>query len=125
MPKILIVDDELHIRILYKKEFEQEGYEVILAGSAEEALQKIASDRPPVVILDIELEDGNGLDLLHRLRQEYRDCAVILNSAYATYKSDFQSWLADAYLMKSSDLQPLKDKVRTLLSGLDRVGKPR
>ena len=123
MPKILIVDDELHIRILYKKEFEQDGYEVILAGSAEEALQKIAVERPPVVILDIELEDGNGLDLLHRLRQEYRDCAVILNSAYATYKSDFQSWLADAYLMKSSDLNPLKEKVRTLISGLSRAGK--
>ena len=50
------------------------------------------------------------------LRQEYRDCAVILNSAYATYKSDFQSWLADAYIMKSSDLEPLKDKVKYLLT---------
>ncbi len=123
MPKILIVDDELHIRILYKKEFEQEGYEVLLAASAEDALSQIGSEHPQVVILDIELGEGNGLDLLHRLRQEHRDCSVILNSAYATYKSDFQSWLADAYLMKSSDLKPLKDKVRTLITGLSRAGK--
>jgi DNA-binding response OmpR family regulator len=68
------------------------------------------------VILDIGLEDSSGLDLLNQLRQGYRDCAVILNTAYSTYKSDFQSWLADAYIMKSSDLTQLKAKVKDLLT---------
>jgi DNA-binding response OmpR family regulator len=119
----MVVDDEAHIRMLYKKEFEHEGYEVILAEGTEAALVALTTHRPRLVILDIELQDGNGLDLLNRLRQEYRGCAVVLNSAYSTYKSDFQSWLADAYIMKSSDLKPLKDKVRTLLA--DKVGEPR
>ncbi len=116
MYKILVVDDEAHIRMLYKKEFERDGYTVVVASDCESVFQTMAAERPDLVILDIELGQGNGLDLLNRLRQEYRDCAVILNSAFSTYKSDFQSWLADAYIMKSSDLKPLKDKVRSLLT---------
>ena len=116
MPKLLIVDDETYIRMLYKKEFEGDGYEVFVAPGAKEALEIMTAQRPDLVILDIELGDQSGLTLLNRLRQEFRDCAVVLNSAYSTYKSDFQSWLADAYIMKSSDLKPLKNKVRSLLA---------
>ncbi len=116
MPKLLVVDDETYIRMLYKKEFESDGYEVQVAACAENALEMMTMHRPDLVILDIELGDENGLNLLNRLRQEYRDCAVVLNSAYSTYKSDFQTWLADAYIMKSSNLNPLKDKVKVLLT---------
>jgi DNA-binding response OmpR family regulator len=116
MPKLLVVDDETYIRMLYKKEFESDGYKVQVAASAEDALEMMTTHHPDLVILDIELGDENGLNLLNRLRQEYRDCAVVLNSAYSTYKSDFQTWLADAYIMKSSNLNPLKDKVKLLLT---------
>jgi len=116
MYKIMVVDDEVHIRMLYKKEFEQEGFEVVLVPGAEGALAAMAAHRPDLVVLDIELGGENGLELLNLMRQTYRECPIILNSAYSTYKSDFQSWLADAYVMKSSDLRPLKDKVRSLLT---------
>jgi len=116
MPKLLIVDDETYIRMLYKKEFEGDGYEVYVAPGPKEALEIMSAQRPDLIILDIELGDQSGLTLLNRLRQEFRDCVVVLNSAYSTYKSDFQSWLADAYIMKSSDLKPLKSKVKTLLA---------
>lgn len=115
MPKILVVDDEIFIRMLYKKEFESDGYEVMAAAGEGEAMTAMRGFRPDLVILDIELSDSNGLELLNRLRQEYRDAIVVLNSAYSTYKADFQSWLADAYIMKSSDLNPLKGKVKDLL----------
>ncbi len=117
MATILVVDDEAHLRMLYKKEFENDGYTVITAASAEHAEALIRTSPPDLVILDIELNDSNGLEFLNRLRQERRDLAVVLHSAYATYKSDFQSWLADAYVMKSSDLVPLKEKVTELLTG--------
>ena len=116
MPKLLVVDDETYIRMLYKKEFEGDGYEVSLASNTDEALDMMQKQQPDIVILDIELGKESGLALLNRLRQEYRECAIVLNSAYSTYKSDFQSWLADAYIMKSSDLNPLKEKVKTLLA---------
>ncbi len=115
MPKLLVIDDETYIRMLYKKEFENDGYEVSVAADCGEALQSMEKNRPDAIILDIELGDESGLSLLNRIRQQYRECAVVLNSAYSTYKSDFQSWLADAYIMKSSDLSPLKTKVKSLL----------
>ncbi len=114
MSKVMVVDDEVHLRVLYKTEFENEGYQVEVAANEQEAHSVIASFRPDVVILDIELGDGNGLHLLKKIREVYRDCSIILHTAYSTYKSDFQSWLADAYIIKSSDLQPLKDKVAEL-----------
>jgi len=116
MPRLLIVDDETYIRMLYKKEFEDDGYEISVAADIEEALEAMSENKIDLVVLDIELGNESGLSLLNRLRQEYRNCAIILNSAYSTYKSDFQSWLADAYIMKSSDLKPLKEKVKCLLA---------
>lgn len=116
MADILVVDDETFIRMLYKKEFENEGYRVHLAENAEQAAEIMRAQKPDLVILDIELERESGLEILNRFRQEFRHCAIILNSAYSTYKSDFQSWLADAYIMKSSNLNPLKEKVRELLA---------
>ncbi|MEZ5359865.1 MAG: response regulator [Candidatus Zixiibacteriota bacterium] len=116
MAKILVVDDEVHLRVLYKAEFESEGYEVQVAANEQEAHGTVAAFKPSVIILDIELGDGNGLQLLKQLREQLQDCSIILHTAYSTYKADFQSWLADAYIIKSSDLRPLKAKVKELLT---------
>ncbi len=112
---ILIVDDEAHIRTLYRTVFIDSGYRVEIAAGCDEALKLMEKTPFDLIILDIELENESGLDLLNIVRQRFRDCAIILNSAYSTYKSDFQSWLADAYIMKTSDLGPLKDEVKNLL----------
>lgn len=113
---ILVVDDEDHIRRLYEKELTEEGYQVKTATRGEEAL-KIAESQPPdVVILDIKLEDQNGLEILGALRKLNPNLPIILNSAYSIYKSDFQSWLADAYLVKSPNLEELKSKIRELIN---------
>ncbi len=115
-PTILVVDDEDHIRRLYEKELSEEGYQVETAHSGEEAL-RIAEKQPPdLVILDIKLQDQNGLEVLGGIKKLNQDTPVILHSAYSTYKSDFQSWLADAYLVKSPNLDELKKKIRELLS---------
>ncbi|MCP4581900.1 MAG: response regulator [candidate division Zixibacteria bacterium] len=116
MRKILIVDDEPAIRKLYQKEFTEDGYNVMLAGSGDEALDKVGEDEKiDLVILDIKMEEKDGLEVLDVLRKKNRSLPVILNSAYSTYKNDFTSWLADAYLVKSHDLTELKDKVQELL----------
>jgi DNA-binding response OmpR family regulator len=112
---VLVVDDEQHIRKLYEKELLEEGYQVRTAGSGEEALRMAQQESPDVVILDIKLEDRNGLEILGHLREISTDTSIILNSAYSTYKSDFQSWLADAYLVKSPNLDRLKEKIKELL----------
>jgi two-component system, response regulator, stage 0 sporulation protein F len=116
MARILIVDDEVNIRKLYKSELEDEGYQVMTAASGAEALQLLRDSAPDLVILDIKLEQENGLDFLRHMMDVRPSLSVILNSGYSTYKDDFSSWLADAYLVKSSDMSELKEKVRELIA---------
>ena len=116
MPRILIVDDEVNIRRLYQCELEDEGYEVVTAASGAEALNILRNTAPDLVILDIKLEQENGLDFLRRMMETRPSLSVILNSGYSTYKDDFSSWLADAYLVKSGDTDELKIKVRELMA---------
>ena len=113
---ILVVDDEEHILKLYEKELSEEGYRVRTATRGEEALRMVEVESPDLVILDIKLQDQNGLKVLGGLRKLNKNTPIILNSAYSTYKSDFQSWLADAYMVKSSNLDELKKKIRELIS---------
>ncbi|MEM7828392.1 MAG: response regulator [Candidatus Aenigmatarchaeota archaeon] len=115
MKKILVVDDEEYIRVLYKEELEDEGYNVCVACDGEEALRKIEEERPDLVILDIKMPGINGIEVLRKLRQRWRDLPVILSTAYGEYKRDFSTWASDAYEVKSSDLTSLKKKVKDLI----------
>lgn len=114
-PCLLLVDDEEHILRLYEKEFSEEGYLVKTAKSAEEAIKLTKEGEVNLVVLDIKMEGKNGLEVLSDFRRINKDMPIILNSAYSTYKSDFQSWLADAYLVKSSNLEELKKTIRELV----------
>ncbi len=123
MAEILIVDDEIYIRKLYTEFLSREGHDILSVTSCQEALQMIKKRNFDLVILDIELQDSNGLEILKQLKTENPDLSVILNSAYSIYKSDFSTWIADAYILKSSDLNPLKDKINELLGGKCRAKK--
>ncbi|HKK21601.1 MAG TPA: response regulator [candidate division Zixibacteria bacterium] len=113
---IIIIDDDRNIRLLYEHELSCEGYQVATASSAAEAIEKASAEPFNLAILDIEMPDMSGLELLGKLRELRPNMPVILNSAYSTYKSDFKSWLADAYVVKSSDIEPLKQTVKEMLS---------
>lgn len=117
MKNILIVDDEEDIRSLYESEFETEGYRAYSVSTGNEALDFVDKNMNlDLVILDIKMDDMDGLEVLENIRTKTGKVPVILNSAYSTYKNNFTSWLADAYLVKSSNLSELKDKVRELLT---------
>lgn len=117
MPKkILIVDDEENIRKLYTAELVAEGYEVSVAESGQSAIETVEDKPPDLVVLDIKMSEENGLDVLGSLKKKDRNLPVVLNSAYSVYKDDFNSWLADAYVIKSSDLNELKTRIRELLA---------
>jgi CheY-like chemotaxis protein len=117
MKNILIIDDEEDIRGLYQSEFENEGYNIHSVATGTEALEFIEGNQNlDLVILDIKMDGMDGLEVLENLRAGTNKIPVILNSAYSTYKNNFTSWLADAYLVKSSNLMELKDKVRELLA---------
>lgn len=116
MPKkILVVDDEAHIRLLYTEELTEEGYEVITAEGGLNLLEKIEKEKPDLVVLDIKMADYNGLDLLQDIRNKFYDLPVMLCSAYDTFKDDMKSIAADYYVIKSFDLSELKSKIEEIL----------
>ncbi|MDR2300771.1 MAG: response regulator [Deltaproteobacteria bacterium] len=115
MTKILVVDDEAHIRLLYSEELTEDGYDVITAENGDGLLELIDKEKPDVVTLDIKMVDYNGLDLLQDIRNKFYDLPVILCSAYDTFKDDMKSIAADHYVVKSFDLSELKEKIKEVL----------
>ena len=114
MIKVLVIDDEAHVRRLYDDLLTREGFEVISTACPHKALDIILTQTPDIIVLDIELEGDSGLKMIEKYKAECPDLPIILNSAYSTYMSDFKTWMAEAYIVKSSDIQPLVDKIREL-----------
>ena len=117
MKKVLIVDDEDVIRMLYGEELEDEGYNVITTGSGHGLIGLVEREKPDLIILDIKMAEHDGLDLLQDIRREYYNVPVILCSAYSSYKGDLKAIAADYYVVKSADLSELKQKIKMALEG--------
>ena len=115
MKKMLIVDEEENIRLLYREEFEDEGYRVVVASTAEEALEILANEKPDIICLDIKLPGMDGIEFLEKVQGEGCEIPLIFCTGYGHYKQDFRVWGAHDYVLKSADLTELKDKVRGIL----------
>lgn len=113
--KILVVDDDVHIQRLYKEEFEDEGYEVVLASNGQEAIEKFEKEAPDIVTLDILLPDIDGIRILRQMKEKNPKVPIIMSTAY-DYRDDFAVWASEAYIVKSSDLDELKNMIKKLLN---------
>jgi DNA-binding response OmpR family regulator len=114
--KILLVDDEESIHLLYKEEFEEEGFEVLSALNGEEALKLFEIYTPDIVILDINMPGIDGIEVLGQMKQKKPNIKVILCSAYPEYKQNLASWASDEYIVKSFNLDELKEAARKHLN---------
>jgi two-component system response regulator (stage 0 sporulation protein F) len=114
MKRILIADDEEALQRLYQEEFEEDGYEVVLAGNGREVLGKLDDPErlPDLIIMDIRMPEMNGIDTLRIIKERQPQIPVILCSAYSEFKQDFSVWASDDYVVKSSDLTELKAAVK-------------
>ena len=110
--RILVVDDEINQGLLYEQELSDEGYDVDVANSGQKALELVKSKEYDLVVLDIGMPTMDGLETLGKMLSMDNRLPVILNTAYPSYKDNFMSWAADAYVVKSSDLTELKEKIR-------------
>jgi DNA-binding response OmpR family regulator len=113
--KILIVDDDQHIRRLYKEELEEDGYEVVVASSGTEAMEVFEKEDPDLVTLDILMPDVDGIKILRQMKEKKPRIPIIMSTAY-DYRDDFAVWASEAYVVKSAELTELKETIKKLLS---------
>ena len=113
--KVLFVDDDLSLLDLYQLELSEEGYQVIVAKDWKEALRKFVEESPDLVVVDICMPAKDGIETLAAMLGKKRQVPVILNTAFPQYRENFMTWGAEAYILKSSDLTELKQKIREVL----------
>lgn len=116
MKTILCVDDDQSILQLYDEELTDEGYKVLLAQEGKKALSKYSKEKPDLVILDIRMPGMDGIQTLTAMLAIDRKVKVILSTAYPQHKENFMTWGAEAYVIKSSDLTGLKQKIKEVLA---------
>jgi DNA-binding response OmpR family regulator len=113
--KILVVEDEKTLCLLYEEELSKEGYDITAVTDAEAALAKLSEKGFDLIITDIRMPGKNGIELITQIMGLRKDIPIIINSAYQSYKEDFMTWAADAYVVKSASLDELKSKIKQLL----------
>jgi CheY-like chemotaxis protein len=115
MKKILLVDDDESIQLLYQEELQEEGYQVVSALNGEEALELFTKDKPDLVVLDIQMPGMNGIEVLRQMKMLDETIPVVLSSAYHEYKQDLGAWASDEYVVKSADSADLKKAISKLI----------
>jgi DNA-binding response OmpR family regulator len=116
MKRILLVEDEEALCLLYKEELTREGYEIVTAGNAEEALAALDEEAFDLIVTDIRMPGRDGVELITEILGRRKEIRIIINTAYQSYKQDFMTWAADAYVVKSSSLVELSAKIREVLN---------
>jgi two-component system response regulator PilR (NtrC family) len=116
-PRLLVVDDEPDLRTLYELTLLREGYDVESAESVEEAWSSLSVQKFNLVITDMRLPDGSGLDLLRRLEEAGRSERGVVITAYGSAENAVEALKAGAYdyLTKPVDLRQFRAVVASAL----------
>jgi CheY-like chemotaxis protein len=117
----LIVDDEAHVRMLIRLLLKQLGVETAWdAADGAEALEKAAAHKPDVILLDINLPQVGGLEVLARLKAAYPAIPVIIVSSQSTMKTVIQTRElgAEAYVLKHA---PKAEVLQMLSDAFDNI----
>ena len=117
--KVLVVDDEENLCLLYREELESEGYRVKTAQDATVAMKILEEDPPDVVVMDIRMPNGSGIDACRTITGELPSTPVIMLTTYADSDALFAAIDAGAsgYVLKRVGSTELVDAVRTVAAG--------
>jgi len=108
--RIMVVDDEESVAVTMQAVLEQEGYRVWSATTAPQARRLLKRERLDVALLDLRIEDTDGIELMRELLGEQPDCVPIMLTGYASLESAVRAIREGAYdyLVKPCDLDELK-----------------
>jgi len=118
-PKVLVVDDEESVVVTIKAILQLDGYNVATTMSGAEARAMVRETEYDLVLTDLRLEDGDGLDVLKAVRESYPETVTIMLTGYASLESAIQALRAGAYdyLVKPSEVEELRS---TVARGIER-----
>jgi two-component system alkaline phosphatase synthesis response regulator PhoP/two-component system response regulator VicR len=127
--KILVCDDERNIVRMIQVNLERQGYSVITAYDGKEGLEKIRSEKPDLVVLDVMMPYMDGFEVLKTLRREpeFENLPVIMLTAKAQDKDVFEGYHygADMYLTKPFNPMELVTFVKRIIKGADEPAGPK
>jgi signal transduction histidine kinase len=117
--KVLVVDDEESVVVTIKAILQLDGYDVVTTTSGAQARTMVRKQEYDLVLSDLRLEDGDGLDVLRAVRENSPDTVTIMLTGYASLESAVQALRAGAYdyLIKPSDVEELRN---TVARGIER-----
>src|SRR5438477_2818515 len=109
MPTLLVVDDEPIICHSFRRVFASPDVRVVTAGTLAEGWRRVEEDRPDVIVLDLQLPDGSGLELFERVRAADPKRPVVFITAHGTMETTIEAMKRGAfdYLTKPLDLEQM------------------
>ena len=118
--KILIVEDEQVIQVLCRRLLGQGAYDLTVVGSVQEAMQILGRGTPDLLITDLRLPDGDGVEVIRRLRESSSGAAVIIITGSPTPEERLHK-IEDLdvleYINKPFEVELLLDSVKRVLEG--------
>ena len=118
MTKVLIADDNRHIRMLVSAALRSTGWGLFEADDGEAAIEAAVRERPDLILLDVVMPKLDGFEVLHfvRMRPETQGCRVIMLTAEGSSHDQQQGAEADAYLIKPFKAAELREVAAEVLA---------
>ncbi|MDD5136706.1 MAG: response regulator [Candidatus Omnitrophica bacterium] len=124
--KVLMIDDERDFLTVLSERLGAKGFDIVKAFNGREGLEKVYSEKPDIIVLDLMMPEMNGYDVCRKLKidKTYKDIPVImLTGKFHPDDIEFGKEMgADAYLTKPLDLELLLHKIKAFLR-LKRIKK--
>jgi CheY-like chemotaxis protein len=89
MAELLILEDDIHLRKFYTREFSEDGYHGAEAADSQEALRVLADDLRDLAVLDLVMPGQDGIELLERFVQQTPQLPVVINTAYPVCQHNY------------------------------------
>ncbi len=115
MKSILLMEDNTNQALLYIREFQREGYHVVLARNGTEALKQVREQIPDIIIMGPTLPVIDSNADMRSLLVTFREIPIIINTVYDCQGTIFRNWVPGAYVVKSANLSELKSMAKEIL----------